>query len=208
MKTTRPVEPKRTAWWWLRPALLVLVPLLMAVGCIHTSRTTHEICAVCYSSLSVDVGGFGTDPYAPWWETGRNEDLRPSAACRDFFDGACPHRWEPFSVHATVFFFVSSAGGTRPQQPLASEYENNSRFRSLVEKRISSGALARADFRDACGIPASPTPADLADPGRRRLITLGVALLKDGGERNSWRPWERALAGEAIAPSAKGPSPR
>lgn len=203
-------RPERPQSPWVRRLkifLVVFVPLFFVFAVVHVTRSTHDICAVCYSSRRTNVSGLGTDPFAPWKETDRREDVDASEACRDFFGGACPHRWERYSTRASFFVFMTMTGGTLSPQPLARQYQEQPRFRGLVQRKVAAGDWTADDFRAALGIPAEPSAADLADPARRRLVVRGVQLLEDGGERGSWREWERALSrtepGAAPPGSAK-----
>ena len=197
----RPRDPPSALWRRARVALAIVVPLVIAASIFQVSTTVHEACAVCYSSRSTDTSGFGTDPFAPWIEWNRTQEVRDSATCTEMFGGACPHRWERFSSRASMFFLMSMNGGTLAPQPLAAQYDREPRFRARVARSIQAGTLTAAEFRAACTIPANPTPADLADPGRLRLLKMGVILLEAAGESGSARAWETA---QAAAAAAKG----
>jgi hypothetical protein len=201
----RPDRPPDPFWRRVKVPLLIFLPLFFAFAVVHVSRAHHDICGICYSSRSTTVEGLGTDPFHPWKETEHREDVRPSHACMDFFGGACPHRWQPFSTRASFFVFMTMTGGTLVPQPLASQYENAPRFYGVIGKKVESGELPREELRAAMMIPAEPTAEDLADPERRRLISLGVRLLQLAGERDSGTRWEKAL--ERSKPGAVAIAP-
>ena len=192
-----PTDPPPTRWTRIRPWLFVLALAGVGLGMCYTTRRTVETCEACISLHVVDVNGFGTDPFAPWWVPERLEEVRPSVTCQEFFDGRCEHRWKPYSTQGGVFMFRTFMGGTLKRQPLAWRYDESDPFRSHVVRMLKQGRLTKEDFR------AVPSPADLADPERRRLAVLGVTLLREvDGEKEYAVDWENALD------PAPAPAPR
>lgn len=202
-RTSMENAERRRRKWPVR-LLWILAPLVMGTGMLFTTRRVLETCVVCNSIHVMDASGIGTDPFHPWWTAGRSEEVRPSAACRDFFDGNCPHRWANFSSQGGVLFFRVFTGGTLPRQPVAWRYEESDRFHAHVKRMLKEGTLSKEDLRAACSIPAVPAPADLADPEKRRLAALGIALLKESSEEEYARAWADALHPAAAA----GANPR
>ena len=204
MGRRRAADEPRTLWRRVRPAAWVLGLLVLASGLAFTTRRTLDTCGACISLHVVDVSGFGTDPFRPWFEAGRSEETRLSDTCRDIFDGRCEHRWTRFSSQGGVLFFRVFTGGTLARQPLAHQYEESERFHARVVRLLKEKRLSKEDLRAACGVPALPTPADMADPEKRRLVELGVSILDGHSDEGAADAWKEALR---AAPAAGAPAP-